>query len=74
MSRKITVYVDHNVCVANGMCRAIAPKAFQEDENGQSVSDDPNAEELEVVLEAAGSCPVGAIVVRDAETGEELDY
>ncbi len=74
MSPRITVEVDLNVCVANGMCRAIAPKAFIENDDGQSIPGDPNAEDLETVLEAAGSCPVGAIVVKDADTGEELDY
>ena len=51
------------VCVGNGMCVATAPKVFVTDANGQSVAAAPEAANLEQVLEAAASCPVGAIVV-----------
>lgn len=74
MARRIAVHVDHDLCVSNGMCMAVAPKAFVADENGQSIAADPNAEALDKVLEAAASCPVGAIVVTDADSGEELDF
>jgi len=56
------------------MCRAIAPKGFVEEADGQSSAGDPNAEPLESILEAAASCPVSAIMVTDAVTGEELDF
>jgi ferredoxin len=74
MTQRIVVNVDRGLCVGNGMCRAIAPKGFAEDEDGQSVPADPNAEPLETILEAAASCPVGAITVTDADTGEEIDF
>lgn len=74
MTRQIAVSVDQALCVGNGMCRAIAPEAFVEEEDGQSTPGDPNAEPLDSVLEAAASCPVGAITVTDADTGEELDF
>jgi ferredoxin len=75
MARGITVTVDHAVCVGNGMCREIAPKGFvEEPEDGRSSPGDPDAESLETILEAAASCPVGAITVIDADTGEELDF
>lgn len=74
MARRITVRVDHDLCVGNGMCRAIAPRGFAEDENGHSIAADPNAESLATILEAAASCPVSAITVKDADTGEEVDF
>ena len=74
MTRRIAVSVDHELCVGNGMCRGIAPQAFVEVQDGQSSPGDPNAEPLETVLEAAANCPVSAITVTDADTGEELDF
>ncbi len=74
MARRVNVRVDHNLCVGNAMCRALAPNAFVADENGQSIAADPTAEPLEAILEAAVSCPVGAISVEDADTHEELEF
>lgn len=74
MSRRITVHVDHDVCVGNAMCRALAPNVFVADENGLSVVADPTAEPLEKILEAAADCPVGAISVEDAETNEQIAF
>jgi hypothetical protein len=54
------------------MCRAVAGNVFVSDPNGQSVVADPTAEPLERILEAAADCPVGAIIVEDAETREQL--
>lgn len=75
MPRRIAVTVDQSLCVGNGMCRAIAPKGFVEGpEDGRSNAGDPNAESIETILEAAATCPVEAITVTDADTGEELDF
>jgi ferredoxin len=74
MSRRVDVHVDHDLCVGNAMCRAIAPNAFVADAVGQSVAAHPAAEPLETILEAAASCPVEAISVEDAETHERLDF
>jgi ferredoxin len=74
MDRRIGVEVDHELCVGNGMCRAIAEAVFVEDANGQSVVADANAEPLDAVLQAAALCPVSAISVADADTGEQLDF
>jgi len=54
------------------MCEAIAPKVFRLNENRQSEAVDPAGDTLEKILEAAESCPVSAIFVEDAETGEQL--
>jgi ferredoxin len=71
--RRVIVQVDHDVCVGNGMCRAAAPTAFVAAPNGQTVVADPDGEPLERLLDAAATCPVGAIAVLDAETGEPVD-
>ena len=72
MARKLTVTVDHNVCVGNAMCETIAPKVFVLNDDRQSEAVDPTADTEENILEAAENCPVSAIKVVDADTGETL--
>ena len=72
MARRLRVRVDHDVCVGNAMCVTFAPKAFRLDDNRQSEVADPAADDVEKILEAAENCPVSAIFVEDAETGEQL--
>jgi ferredoxin len=69
---RLTVTVDHDRCVGNRMCSALAPGAFRVDANGQSDPYNPDGESVETVLEAAGNCPVMAIRVSDARSGEHL--
>jgi ferredoxin len=72
LARKLLVRVDHDVCVGNAMCVTIATKAFRLDGNRQSEVADPDGDSVEKVLEAAENCPVSAILVEDADTGEQL--
>ena len=72
MARKLKVWVDHTACVGNAMCELIAPKVFRLNENRQSEVVDPAGDTEEKILEAAENCPVSAIFVEDAETGEQL--
>jgi ferredoxin len=72
VARKLKVWVDHQVCVGNAMCESIAPNVFRLDDNRQSEAVDPNADSVEKILEAAENCPVSAIFVEDADTGERL--
>ncbi len=72
MARKLRVWVDHNICVGNAMCVTIAPKVFRLNEKRQSEAVNPEGDSVEKILEAAENCPVSAIFVEDAETGERL--
>ena len=72
MPRKLRVWVDHTACVGNAMCETIATKSFRLNENRQSEAIEPAGDSEEVILEAAENCPVSAIFVEDAETGERL--
>jgi len=72
MARKLRIRVDHNVCVGNAMCETFAPHVFRLNDNRQSEAVDPAGDSEEQVLEAAENCPVSAITVEDAETGEQL--
>ena len=72
MARKITVSVDHDVCVGNAMCVTIATKAFELNDDRQAAPANPDGDTEELILEAAENCPVAAITVTDADTGEQL--
>jgi ferredoxin len=68
----VTVAVDHDRCVGNRMCSALAPGAFRVGENGQSDPFNPDGESVDKILEAAANCPTMAIRVADAKTGKQL--
>ena len=72
MARKVRVRVDHNLCVGNAMCETFAPHVFRLNDDRQSEAVDPDGDSIEQILEAAESCPMSAILVEDAETGEQL--
>ena len=72
MARKLKVWVDHQACVGNAMCETIAPRVFRLNDNRQSEAVDPAGDPVEQVMEAAENCPVSAITVEDADTGEQL--
>ena len=72
MARNLRVLVDHSTCVGNAMCETFAPNVFRLNDNRQSEAVNPSGDSAEKVLEAAENCPVSAITVEDAETGEQL--
>ena len=72
MTRKLRISIDHDVCVGNAMCTTIAPDVFQLNEERQSEAVNPAGDTEEQILEAAENCPVSAITVEDAESGEQL--
>ena len=72
MARKLRIRVDHNACVGNAMCETFAPNVFRLNDDRQSEAIDPAGDSEEKILEAAENCPVSAITVEDAETGEQL--
>jgi ferredoxin len=72
MERRLRVWVEHGACVGNGTCLTIAPGAFAHNAARQSEVIDPAGDPAARILEAAENCPVSAIHVEDAETGERL--
>lgn len=72
MARQLRIRVDHNKCVGNAMCVTIATQVFALNDNRQSEVVNPAGDTEEKVLEAAENCPVSAITVEDATTGERL--
>ena len=72
MTRKIRVWINHQMCVRNAMCESTAPQVFHLNANRQSEAVNPAGDTEEKILEAAENCPVSAIFVEDADTGERL--
>jgi ferredoxin len=60
-------------CIASGSCLGIAPKRFALGDDGRSHPTSTPIEEDDAVLDAAASCPMEAISVRDAQSGEPID-
>ena len=72
MARKLKITVNPNVCVGNAMCETYATHTFALNDDRQSSVINPEGDPEELVLEAAENCPVSAITVEDADTGEQL--
>ncbi|HEX2233649.1 MAG TPA: ferredoxin [Thermoleophilaceae bacterium] len=60
---RIHVEVDRALCIGSGDCVDTAPDVFQLDDEDKAVVVDPDGAPEDVVLEAAGNCPVTAIFV-----------
>ena len=64
------IVIDGSLCSGFGTCAELAPDQFEVGPDGIATarvgeSDDPN------VLEAAAQCPMAAIAIYDAATGEQ---
>lgn len=57
----IEAAVDRSLCVGNGVCVTLAPRAFRLDDTMKAVVVDPAAEAEENLLAAAETCPTQAI-------------
>ncbi|MFI7007186.1 ferredoxin [Streptomyces sp. NPDC050145] len=64
------VEVDRGVCIGSGMCVSHAPGAFRLDTARQSRPIEADVDAGESVLAAAEGCPVEAISLALAESGE----
>jgi ferredoxin len=60
-------------CVAAASCLGIAPARFALGDDGRSHPTGSPIEEDDAVLDAAASCPMEAISVHDAQTGEPVE-
>ena len=64
----LNVHIDADACLAHGDCAVVAPEVFAVDDVARVVA--PGSDE--VLLAAAQACPSVAIVLTDAETGEQV--
>ncbi|MFE7627075.1 ferredoxin [Streptomyces sp. NPDC057509] len=72
MGDRWSVEVDRGVCIGSGMCVNHAPDGFRLDSARQSHPVDAEADANERVLAAAEGCPVEAITLTLAGTGEAV--
>ncbi|MBI0299936.1 ferredoxin [Streptomyces sp. PRKS01-29] len=72
MGDRWRIEVDRGVCIGSGMCVSTAPGGFRLDGARQSHPVETEAKPSEAVLAAAEGCPVEAIALRLAETGEQV--
>jgi ferredoxin len=68
----LTVTVNKNRCISSGDCVETAPTVFQLGDDGKSEVNNPGGAPDANILAAARSCPVKAITVVNADTGEQL--
>jgi ferredoxin len=64
----LTPHIDDLACLAHGDCALVAPGVF----TIEDVAIVTGAGSDQQILAAARSCPAGAIVVTDHETGEQI--
>ncbi|MEW1659358.1 MULTISPECIES: ferredoxin [unclassified Streptomyces] len=72
MAERWRVAVDRRVCIGSGLCAGTAPERFRLDAARQSHPVEPETEAAEGVLAAAEACPVEAIAISEAGSGEAV--
>ncbi len=60
---RIRIAVDVGLCIGSGDCVETAPEVFELDAEDKARVIDPDGAPTDVVIEAAGNCPVTAIFV-----------
>ncbi|MCA9388241.1 ferredoxin [Candidatus Berkelbacteria bacterium] len=65
------IEIDRDTCIGAASCAALAPEAFQLDDENIAIITDPVSDDAQTILLAAQSCPVDAISLYD-EHGNKL--
>jgi ferredoxin len=69
---KYKVEIDRNLCVGDGACVNEAPGTFEMDDESIAIVTNADGNTPEEILAAAQSCPVDAIILHDANSGEKV--
>lgn len=69
---KYIVEILRDICIGAASCVAIAADTFQLDEENKVYMLESDWDEDEIILAAAQSCPVFAIIIKDAQTGKQI--
>jgi ferredoxin len=72
MTRRLIVAVDHKACIGSGICVGTAPARFALGTDRRSHPVAGPVEFDQLIVDAAASCPMEAISVTDADTGEPV--
>ena len=67
-----TITIDRDLCIGAASCIAVAPKAYQLDNEAKAIFLDTAAQESpQALLDSAQACPVAAIIIHD-EQGKQI--
>lgn len=70
MAQELRIEIERPTCISSGFCLLEAPEVFEHDEEFKAVARANPVPDSPGVHEAAENCPVEAIRLLDAETGE----
>jgi ferredoxin len=68
----LVIEIDRELCYGFGDCVSTAPDVFELDDEEKATVVDPNGAARDDLIDAAANCPVTAITIRDASTGEQV--
>jgi ferredoxin len=71
-SEGLVIEIDRELCYGFGDCVSSAPGVFELDDEEKAVVIDPNGAAHDDLVDAAANCPVNAITITDAKTGETV--
>lgn len=69
---KYNVFIDRDLCVSDKLCQDHAPDVFEYDEEGKPIVAHPNTDWPDNLVWIAKHCPVQAVRIVDADTGEQV--
>ncbi|MBK9128957.1 MAG: ferredoxin [Phycisphaerales bacterium] len=69
---KYKIEIDRNLCIGDGACVGEAPNTFEMDADNIAIVKDVGGHTDEEILQAAQVCPVDAIILTDANSGEKV--
>jgi ferredoxin len=69
---KYKIKILRDTCIGAASCLAVSPMTFELDGEHKSTVKADSTDVLDNILLAAQSCPTKAIVITDADTGEQL--
>lgn len=69
---KYKIEIDRELCIGDGACVGEAPDTLEMDDENIAVVTNTAGNSDEEILQAAQVCPVDAIILTDAETGEKV--
>ncbi len=69
---KFDICIEREECIGDGACVNEATETFELDDEAKAVLLSGSGDDEESILEAAKSCPLDIIIVKNKETGEQV--
>jgi ferredoxin len=69
---KFEIHIDREECIGDGACVNEAPETFELDDESKAVLLENSTDDEESIIEAAKSCPLDIIVIKDKQTGKQI--